>query len=148
MAKRAAEAGGGLAAAAKAIATQNYAANQAAHRRRVEDSHRAGMNTLGMGPAELSKPEDEQMGDVIVTGDVYGDEAVRMLKDTPTPERPAPDSSVGSFVFGMAVATLIACACLLALEWWQESRAVEPVEQIDTDTDTQYILELVPSGDE
>jgi hypothetical protein len=145
MGKRAAEAGGGLAAAAKGIATQNFMANQSAHRRRVEDSHRLGMKALGMTDDEFSKPEDEDVGDLTVTGDVYGDEAIRMLKSTPEqPSPPNPKSSVWETAAPLLLAGALG-AMGVGLPWLFASLGGAAVEQIvDTDTDTQYLLELVP----
>ena len=141
IAKRVGEAGAGLVAAAKGVATQNFVANQSAHRRRVEDSHRLGMKTLGMTDDDFSKPEDENVGDVIVTGDVYGDEAVRMLKSTPKPDRPVRASPVLPFLLGGLFGTIVVIggAFILTSLMGPEEEAAAPI-----DTDTQYLLELVP----
>jgi hypothetical protein len=74
--KRTAEAGAGLLAAAKAGAVQNEVANQAAHRRRVQDAHNYGRGLLG---EEVSSQGGDDVGNIVVTGDLYGDEAVKML---------------------------------------------------------------------
>lgn len=82
--KRTAEAGGGLAAAAKAAALQNFVANQNAHRKRVWDGHALGMKALGFDATKLDEGED--VGDIIVTGDIYSDRAVQALTRTPPVE--------------------------------------------------------------
>lgn len=130
MAKRAAEAGGGLAAASKAVAIENYRASSTAHRQRVADSHAAGMKTLGFDVGNQLEADD--MGDLIVTGDVYGDEAVRMINRGQSPPIAA-GSTLSKWVM---IAALLAGgggvgAAATALLNRPEPSAVD-------DTDTQY----------
>lgn len=83
--KRAAEVGPGLAAAAKAQGIQQLAAIAADCRQRTLDGHRARMRALGMEDI-VGKSEAAPMGDIVVTGDLYGDEAVRRLAQAGTGE--------------------------------------------------------------
>jgi len=102
IAKRTAEAGGGLAAAVKAAAVQNYVANQNAYRKRLYDGHAAGMKALGF---EASKQdEDSDVGNIIVTGDIYSDDAVRALRDM-TQANPNSQDIQGSQSSGNTTAT-------------------------------------------
>lgn len=160
VAKRAAEAGGGLAAAVKALAVQNHAADQAAYRQRVFDSHKVGMNTLG---ADATPVED--MGNITVTGDVYGNEAVQMLAQslggqsslpaTPTPTASPTPTSAGPATepVQQAAASPLAAAVLGAallaaggglgagIPWLLG--AFNQVEAVDTDTDTITEIEAI-----
>jgi len=81
--KRTAEAGAGIAAAARAAALENFRANQTAHRKRVADSHAAGMQAMGF---EVDQMEEDAMGDIIVTGDIYSDTAINALKGQMLPQ--------------------------------------------------------------
>ncbi len=77
MAKRAAEAGAGFAAAGKAVALQDYVERTKQARQRVRDSHIIRNKLIGGEPDET---EPEAMGNIIVTGDVYGDRACETLR--------------------------------------------------------------------
>jgi hypothetical protein len=153
IAKRAAEAGAGLAAAAQAAATQNFVANQTAHRRRVEDSHRHGMKLLGMQDDDFAKSEDETVGDVIVTGDVYGDEAVKMFnragsqEAAPTPEAPAAAPGLLAKVAPLILAGAIGATGMGGIALLVASLGEKAAEELLIDTDTQRTLDLV-SDDE
>lgn len=74
LAKRTAQAGGGLAAAAKSIATLDHHRMLKANQRRVNDAHRAMARAAGMEDLVSAEPDSEDgVGDqIIVTGDVYG----------------------------------------------------------------------------
>lgn len=74
--KRAAEAGAGLAAAAHAQALQHHGAVIHDSRQRLKDSHVFRMENLG---GKAGRSEVDPMGSILVTGDVYGDQAVRAL---------------------------------------------------------------------
>ncbi len=90
IAKRTAEAGGGLAAAAKAAAVAGFVQDQAAYRKRVQESYAAGVSAMrGELPAAVEPGKGEDVN-LIVTGDLYGDEAVKALRAINTPAIPAP----------------------------------------------------------
>ena len=76
IAKRTAEAGAGLAAAAKAVALQDHQRMLRDHADRVKDGHRWMAKVSG---ADVTDREGDDMGDIIVTGDIYGDQAVKAL---------------------------------------------------------------------
>lgn len=155
VAKRVSEAGGGLAAAAKAIAIENYRANQQSHRRRLADDHKLGMKLNGLEPSEQAQPEDDLVGDVIVTGDIYSDRAIQALSrgDTAAPEVSAPDPAQPSLL-AKAVPYVLAGtlgAAGVGAPWMYSAlteEKVTPPAVAATDTDTQYILELVPNEPE
>jgi len=80
MAKRTGEAGAGLVAATKAAALKNWMADQEAHRGRVANAEQAGWKALGMDIASAGQQQGvSRGGDIVVTGDVYGDSAVSAL---------------------------------------------------------------------
>jgi len=145
VAKRVAEAGGGLTAAAKAIAIENYRANQQSHRRRLADDHKLGMKLNGLEPSEQAQPEDDLVGDVIVTGDIYSDRAIQALSRNNTA---TPDPAKPNFASTIAPLLVVGGAALVAIPWAileLQKEPPAPVERtFDTDTNTQYILELVP----
>ena len=147
IAKRVSEAGAGLVAAAKATAVQNLVANQSAHRRRVEDSHRLGMQTLGMmEESDFAKPGDEDVGNIIVTGDVYGDEAVKMLGTGQVPATTVPPSLLARAAPLLLAGALGASG--VGVPWLVASLAAKPAveaaEVIDTDTHLEWMIDLVP----
>jgi hypothetical protein len=76
IAKRAAEAGAGLAAGAKAVGLANHREMLRDHAKRVRDDHEWAKQLRGQEPTVAG---GDDMGDIIVTGDIYGDQAVKAL---------------------------------------------------------------------
>lgn len=171
IAKRAAEAGGGAAAAAKGLALMRMKSNQEAATRREQDSHVIGMQTLGMKKDDMvDSGEDTVGGNVIITGDINGDEAIRMMREMQNPSplqpetqpettipiaeqvetKPEPTISnpvVATLVPGIKTPNLIAKLLPLALTGvtalgigWAISNYMNPPV---TDDNTEYFLELV-----
>jgi len=68
--KRTAEAGAGLAAAAKAVALADHRRMLHDHANRVQDSHECQMRAAGFEPKDRGG-EDDEMGDITVTGDIH-----------------------------------------------------------------------------
>ena len=114
--KRAAEAGAGLVAVAKAIATDDYATSQEAYQQRLRDDHAFGMELLGKKPEPTTPQEGEEMRRVImVTGDVYGDEAVKALNkvaNNPPPETPQTTGPPAKKAAGLLAKAAITAALL------------------------------------
>lgn len=120
MAKRAGEAGAGLVAAAHAVALKNSVAQQEAYNRRVADSHRAGLATMQSGDELIPREDSAVGGDIIVTGDLYGNEAVEALKGrhaapAPAPPPPAPPPPIEPPKSGLSKAAKVATALGAAL---------------------------------
>lgn len=140
IAKRVSEAATGLATAAHAVAVENYAATQQAYNRRVEDDHRFGMSIAGMKPEDMvpSAPEGKKMGDIIVTGDVYGDTAVKALhRESASPARPPPAKPPGSTVLGkLVVAGSLLAGGAAAGVVANQLLSVDAPAAVDTDTAT------------
>lgn len=143
MAKRAAEAGGGLAAAAKAVALGNFATESAAARQRVHDSHVLRNKLLGGDPKE----EPADMGTIIVTGDLYGDQAVRAIQaatgataNAATPEAVPPQPTQGVIVKALPylLAAAIGGGGVAAVPWIAQL-FTRPAA---TDTDTVTNVEI------
>jgi hypothetical protein len=86
IAKRAAESGGGAVAAANELALMKMQANQEASLRRTQDDHALGMKTLGMSKDEMVDPGKDQMGNLFITGDIVGTEAIKMMQDIQNPK--------------------------------------------------------------
>ena len=142
MGKRAAEAGAGMAAAGKAAGLLHHVDGLAAYRKRVADAHANGQAALGM-PAS-SGPEDEMGSKILVTGDVYGDEAVKVLQaangQQAQPETPSLLSKALPYVLAAAIGVGGGGLGALALTGNESQPAVEQASSIDTDT--QYELRL------
>ncbi len=77
-AERVAEAAPGLAVAAHMEAVQHFRQSNADYRRRLRDSHRWNAESLGMTAEET--PEEDPVGNLIVTGDVYGSDAAEIIR--------------------------------------------------------------------
>jgi len=79
----------GLAAAAKAVGLDNHRKALEDHRRRVYDSHKWMMGASGGESANMAGTED--MGDIIITGDIYGREVAERVfgKQDSTEQAPA-----------------------------------------------------------
>ncbi|MDD4892005.1 MAG: hypothetical protein PHU85_18955 [Phycisphaerae bacterium] len=86
IAQRAAETGPGLAAAAKAIGIQDHQRMLRDAANRVRDSHRAQMKAAGFDPGN---PPEDDMGDIIITGDIQ-------YAPAPTPEPVAPAANTSA----------------------------------------------------
>jgi len=78
IAERVAEAAPGLAVAANLEAIQNFRQSNADARRRLQDSHRWQATALGMTVADA--PKEEDMGNLVVCGDVYGSDAAEIIR--------------------------------------------------------------------
>lgn len=88
VAERVADVAPGLVAAAHTVALQNLRLDSAAYRKRIADSHRWEAEALGKTALEPGG----DMGNLIVTGDVYGSNAaeiVRALQGVQEPSLPA-----------------------------------------------------------
>lgn len=92
IAKRTAEAGAGLAAGAKAVGLADHREMLRDHARRVRDDHEWAKQLRGQEPSAAG---GDEMGDIIVTGDIYGDAAVRALekRKQSQPEQPQRQSA-------------------------------------------------------
>jgi len=122
IAERVADLAPGLAAAAKAVAIQDHRASLRDFRQRVRDSHRMQAKALGMGDV-VSDSSDDDMGDIIVTGDIHysGASAPQLpwAKDQPqqtqsTPEPPAPQPEEPSLLSKLAKPAAIAAGAAAA----------------------------------
>lgn len=137
MANRAATAGAGLAAAAKAVAVADHKRMLDDHARRVRDSHRLQMKKLGL---EVNDAEDDEMGDVFVCGDITTTTATQPPATTQPTSAAAP--KILPYVLAAALAgggLGLGAAALPTLL----SRGKQPVPApSDTDTDTQYELRI------
>lgn len=79
IAERVAEGAPGLGVAAYGQAIQDHRRMMADYRTRVADSHRWEAKSLGVEAGD-AKPGDDDMGDLIVTGDVYGSDAAEIIR--------------------------------------------------------------------
>lgn len=70
IAKRLAEAGGGLAAAGRAVGLQDHQRLLRDNARRVRESHKALAKAAGMESVLEDDAEGDDMGDILVTGDI------------------------------------------------------------------------------
>lgn len=122
IAERVADIAPGLAAAAKAMAIQDHRASLRDFRQRVRDSHRMQAKTLGMGDV-VSESSDDDMGDIIVTGDIHynGTSAPQLpwAKDQPqqpqsTPEPPSQPPEDESLLSKIAKPAAIAAGTMAA----------------------------------
>lgn len=161
IAKRTGEAGAGLIAAVHAGAVREHVNAQGAYARRVADDHAAGMVTAGMAEAgDFSPPEDESMGNITVTGDLYGDTAVNALRDQivnapgtqspmPPPESPPPTETRGMSPLAKALVTLGAAALIpgigvpLLAAFGAFDKPPAQTEFTDTDTDTDIYPSVI-----
>jgi len=91
VAERVAETAPGLVAAAHAEALQNLRQMNADHRRRVADSHRWQADVLGQKATD--PPEEDDVGNLIVTGDVYGDGAAEIVRSLQGLAQAAPEAA-------------------------------------------------------
>ena len=138
--KRTAEAGAGLVAAAHAVALKNFNVDQAAYRGRVKDSHRFGMTTAGMKEEQMapstSEDEDENMGDIIVTGDVYGNRAIEALQGQPPSTGPRSLGILSKLIVAASLLAGGAGAGVLVNEFLSS----DPPAAVDTDTATDVMF--------
>lgn len=141
-----------MVAAGKAIALQNYAEEQAAYRQRVADSHADGRRALGFDAPE-SGGTMSTGSRILVTGDVYGDEAVRLLQEMrkeqtvqppPVQQQPSMLSKVAPYLLTAALTAGGMGGAAWLAGMFDNDTPTQPPATVDTDTDTQYILELVP----
>lgn len=70
IAERVADLAPGMVAAARAMALQDHRRTLNSYQKRVNDSHRMQAKALGMEDVVSDSPEDD-MGDIIVTGDIH-----------------------------------------------------------------------------
>lgn len=132
-----ATAGAGLAAGAKGVGLADHKRLLDDHAKRVRDTHRLQMRSLGL---ELPETEDEDMGDVIVTGDITITPPPESAASDPKPTRPASRLLPYALAATAALAGGGLGAGLMALA----NRPAAPVAPIVTgdDTDTQYELRI------
>lgn len=124
IAKRLAEAGGGLAAAGRAVGLQDHQRLLRDNARRVNDSHRAMAKAAGMGEVlgKAQQEEGDDLGDILVTGDITinggGDsqdatkllevlkgKAVNQVSGAESEDKPSPLGTIGKYA---ALAALVA----------------------------------------
>ena len=138
IANRAATAGAGLAAAAKAVALEDHRRMLRDYARRLRDSHEAQMRAAGIEP---SATEDEDMGDISVSGDTY-------FAPPPSAQGNGSESGKKSAVLPVLLAALSSALGGAGLTAGVMSVLNRPQPQVvtpqfeDTDTDTQYELRL------
>jgi phosphoenolpyruvate-protein kinase (PTS system EI component) len=139
IAKRTAEAGAGMAAAAKAIALEGMRANGHEYRQRVRDSHALGMRLLGYDVGENGNGAmSSGAGDIVVTGDVYGDEAVNALRKRVMgmAPQPAPAKTNNPLVAAALGAALLAGG--MAIPKFLEKPPAPPVPVETTERPLSY----------
>ncbi len=112
MAERTAETAPGLAAAAHMEAVQNFRHLNADHRRRLADSHRWQGASLGQTVSDPSEKKEDDVGNLIVTGDVYGSDAaeiIRSLQSVAEPSQgPSEPAKQTGWVSNLGKAALVA----------------------------------------
>lgn len=121
IAERVADLAPGLAAVAKAVGLEDHRRMLRDHARRVMDSHRMQAKALGMGDV-VSESSDDDMGDIIVTGDIHysGASAPQLpwAKDQPqhqsTPEPPSQPPEEPSLLSKIAKPAAIAAGAAAA----------------------------------
>ena len=148
IANRAATAGAGLAAAAKAVALADHKRMLEEHRRRTREGHVAMMRAAGFDPATLQTDGDDDMGgDVTVTGDIHVTMPQSSSAGDAQPKKPSRLSAVAGPLAAALLGTgLGAVGVATALQSFRpQTPAVQPPAPppfVDTDTDTQYELRL------
>ena len=143
LAKRAAEAGGGLAAAAKALGLQDHQRLLRDSARRVRESHRGMAKAAGMEDTLEAAGAGDDLGDILVTGDInihgsQGQDATKLLEvlkgkavsqsDTPTKTSDKP-SALGTAGKYAALAALMAGSGIggsALYAWLNQTPAVAP----------------------
>lgn len=96
-AERVAETVPGLTAAAYAEAVQDYRHMNATHRRREDDSYRQQCEALGVEVSE--PPKEDEVGNLVVTGDVYGSDAAEIIRSLQDGAEPPPTAPVEAPAF-------------------------------------------------
>lgn len=151
MANRAATAGAGLAAAAKAVALADHRRMLDEAHRRTREGHVAMMRAAGFDPASLKTDEDDEMGgDVTVTGDIHITTASPAQQEAPKSDEPKTGSKFASGALPLAAAALgtaLGAAGVAAVQMMKPNQPAPVVQPdtprfTDTDTDTQYELRL------
>lgn len=141
VAKRAGEAGGGLAAAAKAVGLRDHARMLDRHDQRLRRGEELGYRALGVSGQQLDELSGagqggDDVGDIVVTGD-------QTYNITQPPQRPAPSGQPGwSSVLPWALAAALGGG--MASQWMRPAPSPAPVQQQQQgqDTDTQYELRI------
>ena len=90
IAERVSEAAPGLVAAAHLSALDDWRRSQRDFRQRVRDGHALQNKALG---ADVTAEQEEPMGNLVITGDIYGnnsDKIISALAGGPTPTPPQP----------------------------------------------------------
>jgi len=162
IAERVAEVAPGLAAAAHLSAVQDARQLQADHRRRLADSHRAQMQALGMESTE--SPGGDDVGNLVITGDVYGSDAAEIVRalqgnkmDQPasvTPQQPVNSAVPDKPGMSKWIQSLIAGGLLAVgsgIGWgvnWLASKPAAPVNTtvIQPGENQQLGIEVVEGG--
>ena len=156
MANRAATAGAGLAAAAKAVALADHKRMLDEANRRTREGHVAMMLAAGFDPDSLKTDEDDEMGgDVTVTGDIHitttppAPQSPSAQQTAPSDAEPRKPSKAAAAALPLAAAALgtgLGAAGLAAVKMMKPTTptpAVQPATHPRfTDTDTQYELRL------
>ena len=117
IAKRVGDYAPGLVTAAHVSAIDNLRRIQAGTRRQLRTDYAMQARALGGEAAEM--PDEEEMGNLIVTGDIYGSNSADIVRalgngtagETPTPP-PAPTPPPSNGVSRLAKAALIAAGLL------------------------------------
>ena len=139
LANRAATAGGGLHAVAFAVGVEDHRRMLADHAARVRDGHRAAMQAAGFAPPETS--EDDEMGDITVTGDIH----THVLP----PQQSAGPSSALKTGLALAAAALGGAgttAGLMSALKPQPAVVAPATPQASQDADTKYELRISGGG--
>ncbi len=147
---------GGLMMFPQMVAVRNFSKEQKDYRRRVDDSHRQQAAALrGDNPPEPadSDEEDDSMGDTFIAcGDVYGDEATKMLRqvaagsDTDGQPQTLPEQVKSSLIAKAAPYLLVAAlgggGVAAGVLPWLSNKTSEPPSVTDTDTTRRVDVEV------
>ena len=173
--KRVGEVVPGLKAAAGAVGLEDHREMLRDHRARVRNDYKFQQSLLGDTVSDDAKPEDDEMGDIIITGDLnFGgntsaEQAIKALKgkvvdkrDTGLPATPAaptePVASAGGasvsagiptwLKVGLTIAALGASGGTGAIIASLLTSAPQVIPQVkDTDTDTNSALRFKKEGE-
>jgi len=122
-----------------------------AARQRVRDGHKAGLRALGMEDAK-SEQEPDTGGNVIVTGDIYGDRAVQALQEPTQPGDPTPTTPTGitakHAIIAALAAALLGGSLGAGVPWMLGLfNQQQPTTFTDTDTDQWNDITIGPLVD-
>lgn len=139
VAKRTAEAGGGLAAAAKAVGLRDHARMLDRYDQRLRRGEELSYRAMGMTGRQLDESSGagqggDDVGDIVVTGD-------QTYNITQPPQQSQPSGQPGwSSVLPWALAAALGGG--MASQWLRPAPSPAPVQQQGQDTNTQYELRI------